>query len=357
MRYLGIVLTALLFAASAFAPSAFAQPAVLRYSFSDTTLLPDILDQTMAANDATAGPLAILVDDVPSTGVPVVSGNRCLDSSDTAASSATTSGAVTNNTLLLSNTAIVNEGGFTMECWFKWNGGGTINSVIDYAGTEKIVIDQSVAGAAGEVSFRMDGAADIVAGTTTVGEWHYIAIVFETSGQPNPDGSINGTVTTYFDDSASSSTTAGLTKTTFGDSLVRGIGFGMHPLGFDLDFFDGRIYEPRITLGVLPPDQLLFDTAPVGDLFVRSDANSDGAVDISDAVYMLAALFISGAPPPPCAKSGDANDDGAFDISDAVYTLAALFIPGSPTPPAPHPNCGVDPTADPLECVAFPACP
>ena len=30
-----------------------------------------------------------------------------------------------------------------------------------------------------------------------------------------------------------------------GDSLVRGIGVGQHPLGFANDFFDGLVYEPQ----------------------------------------------------------------------------------------------------------------
>lgn len=96
---------------------------------------------------------------------------------------------------------------------------------------------------------------------------------------------------------------------------------------------------------------------PSGDPeFRRGDSNADGNFDISDAVYSLAALFTPGAPSPSCADAGDANDDGGYDISDAVYTLASLFTPGAPLPGAPHPTCGVDPTADTLDCASYP-CP
>ncbi|MEM7260965.1 MAG: hypothetical protein AAF488_03180 [Planctomycetota bacterium] len=91
-------------------------------------------------------------------------------------------------------------------------------------------------------------------------------------------------------------------------------------------------------------------------VFRRGDANNDGAFDISDAIYALAALFTSGAPGLACADSGDANDDGGFDISDAIYTLGALFSSGpAPTDPGPV-DCGVDPTDDGLDCADDSTC-
>ncbi len=104
---------------------------------------------------------------------------------------------------------------------------------------------------------------------------------------------------------------------------------------------------------------ILVATSPaVAQTFVRGDANSDGGYDISDAVFSLGSLFVSGAPQPTCADAADSNDDGVFDVSDPVYTLSALFVPGSPAPSAPHPSCGFDPTVDALTCVAgAPTCP
>ncbi|MCA8960313.1 MAG: right-handed parallel beta-helix repeat-containing protein [Planctomycetes bacterium] len=92
--------------------------------------------------------------------------------------------------------------------------------------------------------------------------------------------------------------------------------------------------------------------------FLRGDVNSDGVLDVSDAVFGLAALFIPGSSAPTCDDASDANDDGLFDISDAVYTLAALFIPGSSPTPAPGgQTCGPDPTADGLDCAGPTTCP
>ena len=77
---------------------------------------------------------------------------------------------------------------------------------------------------------------------------------------------------------------------------------------------------------------------------------------VADAIFLLNALFVPGSPQTSCEDAADANDDGTLNIGDAVYKLNALFVPGSPQPPAPFPDCGVDPTGDPLECDSFPAC-
>jgi hypothetical protein len=71
-----------------------------------------------------------------------------------------------------------------------------------------------------------------------------------------------------------------------------------------------------------------------GTSYVCGDANSDGAVDISDAVYLIAYIF-SGGPAPSPLLAGDANCDGAIDISDAVYLIAYIFSGG----PAPCAHC------------------
>lgn len=90
--------------------------------------------------------------------------------------------------------------------------------------------------------------------------------------------------------------------------------------------------------------------------FRRGDANGSGDVDIADAVFVLASLFVPGASPSSCADAADANDDGAVDISDAVRLLSALFTGSSGPLPAPYPSCGPDPTADGLDCGSSP-CP
>lgn len=95
----------------------------------------------------------------------------------------------------------------------------------------------------------------------------------------------------------------------------------------------------------------------IGTMFVRGDVNGDGAVDVSDAIALLADLFIPGSPRLSCDDAIDANDDGQKDVSDAVFLLAALFVPGSAPIPAPAPDCGLDATTDVLICDRFSSCP
>jgi hypothetical protein len=61
------------------------------------------------------------------------------------------------------------------------------------------------------------------------------------------------------------------------------------------------------------------------------DANSDGAFDISDVVFLIAHIFSGGTAPGTCIYTkgqGDANGDGSVDISDCVYLIAYIFSGG-----------------------------
>jgi len=83
--------------------------------------------------------------------------------------------------------------------------------------------------------------------------------------------------------------------------------------------------------------------------FLRGDSNTDGTVDISDAINTLGFLF-TGSGVVTCRDAADANDDGVVDISDAIATLGFLFLGTPPTLLAPYPDYGPDPTADALGC-------
>lgn len=89
--------------------------------------------------------------------------------------------------------------------------------------------------------------------------------------------------------------------------------------------------------------------------FVRGDCNADGNRDLSDAVLSLGVLF-NGKTTPGCIDSCDTNDDGSFNIADVLFHLSAIFGLG-PAPSAPSPGCGIDPTADALDCAGFVPCP
>jgi hypothetical protein len=66
--------------------------------------------------------------------------------------------------------------------------------------------------------------------------------------------------------------------------------------------------------------------------FIRGEANDDGKLDLSDAVFILGFLFL-GATEPTCREALDANDDGGIDIADAISLLGHLFLGSPPTLP------------------------
>ena len=90
--------------------------------------------------------------------------------------------------------------------------------------------------------------------------------------------------------------------------------------------------------------------------FVRSDANSDGLVNVTDVTSILGFLFQGKRRLIPCVAALDVNDNNRVELSDAIYLLGHLFSGGAP-PPAPFPLCGPDPTGDELSCATFFACP
>lgn len=90
-------------------------------------------------------------------------------------------------------------------------------------------------------------------------------------------------------------------------------------------------------------------TVTSGEKFLRGDSNGDARVNVTDAVHILRYLFAGGGVP-PCLDAADVDDDGAVCLTDAVYLLQffarridALPDPGPRTP-------GPDPTPDELGC-------
>jgi len=86
------------------------------------------------------------------------------------------------------------------------------------------------------------------------------------------------------------------------------------------------------------------------NVYTRGDANADGNVNVTDAVYMLTNLFP--LPNFPCNRAADVNLDSTLNTADVVYFLDNLF----PQPTFPPPDsCGINP-ADILSCDSFPSC-
>jgi hypothetical protein len=63
--------------------------------------------------------------------------------------------------------------------------------------------------------------------------------------------------------------------------------------------------------------------------YVCGDANGDRVINVSDVVYLINYLFISGPAPNPL-EAGDCNCDGSVNVSDVVYLINYLFINGPP---------------------------
>ncbi len=59
------------------------------------------------------------------------------------------------------------------------------------------------------------------------------------------------------------------------------------------------------------------------------DANADGALSVSDVVYIINYLFKGGPPPMPW-EAGESNCDGNVSVSDVVNLINYLFKGGSP---------------------------
>ncbi len=300
---------------------------VLHYSFSDATQLPTVLDLGPNANDGTAGPAAVLSENIPVAGVPDGLGNRSLDATVTG-----DDGVVSAQSLSLSNDLIAAAGGFTYETWFNWNGGGNVNSIIDYAGTEKLVIPIADGGV---VKMRFDsGSPDVDLGTAIAGQWHYAAVVFDTEGAGVNGGAITGTLRTYFD-TLTPIETWDVTKAAFGDSLNRPIGIAKHPIGFGGDFFDGLVYEPKITLGALTTEELMFagiqemtwDVFGHADLTWESNANwiPSGPPTLSATATIPLSNMDTIVVTTPSAEARDlfVNGGGIEIAVDAMLTVAS----------------------------------
>ena len=88
--------------------------------------------------------------------------------------------------------------------------------------------------------------------------------------------------------------------------------------------------------------------------FLRGDGNADGALDLSDPIFLLLRLFASGREA-PCSDAADVNDDEIIDIADPLHALGWLFREGHPPPP-PAGSCGKDPDGDGLYCEEFTPC-
>ena len=72
--------------------------------------------------------------------------------------------------------------------------------------------------------------------------------------------------------------------------------------------------------------------------FIRGDPDGNGAVQLTDGIFILNFLFLGGDSP-GCFEAADADDNGSIQMTDGIYILNFLFLGGAAMP-APHPDCG-----------------
>lgn len=115
-----------------------------------------------------------------------------------------------------------------------------------------------------------------------------------------------------------------------------------------LDWDGAQIIDPSFTYEITLTGAAPIPFAPA---FLRGDANSDGTIDISDAIYTLLWLFVDDSVVPGCSRALDFDDDGRVVVADALGLLFHL-LRGAPPPARPFPFCRRDPTLDGLSCEA-----
>jgi len=62
--------------------------------------------------------------------------------------------------------------------------------------------------------------------------------------------------------------------------------------------------------------------------YICGDADRSEAVNVSDAVWIINYVFVSGNPPNPI-ESGDVDCSGACNVSDAVWIINYVFVGGN----------------------------
>ncbi|MEE3180706.1 MAG: hypothetical protein VX288_02265 [Planctomycetota bacterium] len=95
---------------------------------------------------------------------------------------------------------------------------------------------------------------------------------------------------------------------------------------------------------------------PAAPRFRRGDADDNGALQLTDGIYILNFLFLGGSDP-VCGDAADADNNGAIQLTDGIFILNFLFL-GGQAPAQPGLECGEDTEQpdDGLGCETFSSC-
>lgn len=204
-----------------------------------------VTDQSAAGNNGTIQGTLSLSASVPSG---AAGGTQSITTSS--------GGFRTTATGLLNNSLVAAAGGFSYDVAFNWDGTDTSASfggaekIIDYAGTESLQLLVTGAGTA-DLVVRFDDSVNALSTPISPNTWYSVSVRFDTQGNAvDGSGNLDGIVSMSLNGDAP--ITAAATKTAQGDNLNRTIAVGELSVGTYLVGFKGQIYDPSVSLGVVP---------------------------------------------------------------------------------------------------------
>ncbi|HLU49521.1 MAG TPA: dockerin type I repeat-containing protein, partial [Planctomycetota bacterium] len=144
----------------------------------------------------------------------------------------------------------------------------------------------------------------------------------------------------------------------FAFDVAPGVGGPGFTFGYvsDLDGEENKI--PATGTEGCPVNEVLIVSfqAGAGGSFQRGDADGNGRINVSDAVWIIQIAVGNFTPIYDCQEALDANDDGSVNVSDALPVLAWIFQRGEPLPD-PFLVCGQDNDGDAVSCAeSSPVC-
>jgi hypothetical protein len=173
-------------------------------------------------------------------------------------------GTQTTGLQLLSNATLQANNGFTYDAWFRWDGTSTkypTQKILDYGGTESLQLFNPAGAnqtAGEEVQFAFNGltdAADAISMIVLPNVWYHATATFDSTGNiVNGTGGLAGLASLTINDGLiSTSSSLSVTKSNSGDTNNRPLATGILSFsGLSLVWFDGQIYNPTVSLGVVP---------------------------------------------------------------------------------------------------------
>lgn len=294
---------------------------VLHWAFTSTSgsVTVPIADTSGAGNNGTTllwtGPL-VYSSDIP-TNTQFCSGIGSVDFTGVSAAISTANSAgVGSGQGIVSAAQVYAAGGLTMEVWVKNPSlaAGSISPALalNMGGMYVLGVDAS-----GNVGFFLGDNGGILDWTTTVtpDAWMHLAVVM---ANPDPTAQTYTNISSYVN-----GTLVNSSSHTFPWFLTRATSVGNHQYA-NWDDYEGLIYEPRITLGILTPDKFTVKPPPVYTTVTANPTNV--LVKAGSTATFYVSATVSGAPPSSLTYQWQANGLDILNATNASYTTPATTV-------------------------------